>query len=221
MKRVVLSALLLSFLAPLSGCKLFGALAVNLGLVPSKKVEALYAFGAGPVLILVDDDAELVTWSQTALHLSERIQHYVGKARRAQGNKIEATFVRPRNVAALRRDDPGFDRRSIPEIAEILSASEVLWIQIVQFVVSGDAESAEQLNAITVRVKVFDPNLPRSQRRVWPDTRDGEIASVQRPASVETMRMSDSELARDMVDELAEKIGEMFYDHRVEQGTTE
>ena len=145
-RRRAAMVVLLVGLATLPGCKLFGALAVNLGLVPSKKVEALYAFGPGPILILVDDDAELVTWSQAATHLSERIQHYVGKARRAQGKKIENSFVRARNVAALRRDDPGFDKRSIPEIAEILSAKEVLWIQVMQFFVSSEVEGSQTIN---------------------------------------------------------------------------
>ena len=97
--------LVIALLCPaLAGCQAFGGLLVNIGLIPARKVAASYEFGPGPLLILIDDDKEVVTWGPATDLIVDEVAKHLKEA------DVETEIIGSRRLSGIRREIPAAPR---------------------------------------------------------------------------------------------------------------
>lgn len=198
-------------LSMLTGCggETFGGLLYHLFLPHSSKVEAEFTLANGPLLILVDDDWEQLTWAPARDLLIDEIAKYLREAQ-----AVNQPFS-SQKVNALRRADQKFNERSITELARELGAKQVLWLQVREFVATTNFNTVSEAARCTLRVKVFDPRAKsKAEMRLWPSSREGWYVSVKKSARDLTQYEKNEDIARALITEAAEDTAKLFYQHR-------
>ena len=201
-------------LCMLTGCggETFGGLMYHLFLPHSAKVPAEFTLADGPLLILVDDDLELLTWPPARDELIDKIGKHLREA-----DAVNRVFP-SQKVNALRRADPKFNERSISELGKTLGAKQVLWLQVAEFVATTNFHTVSEAARCMIRIKVFDPHTEKkAERRLWPSSREGWILTISKSARDLTQYERDEDIARMLVTEAAEDAAKLFYDHRIPQ----
>jgi hypothetical protein len=207
--KSLMQALMLAALCPVAGCN-FGEFVYLM--MPGKKIPPRFELATGPLLVLIDDDQEVVTWGGAGDALTDQI------AKHLRVNGANSSVMSSSAVNALRRQDPDFIRRSIREVGKDAGADQILWIRFVDFVATTAFEDTRNASRCTVVVKVFDPHAEKTMDvRLWPEDRDGEYVTVSREASMLTSAVNDGDVARDMMTELSIKVAQMFYEYREEK----
>ncbi len=195
----------------LTGCagETFGGLFYHLFLPHSSRVAAEFTLARGPLLILVDDDWEQLTWPPARDSLIDGIAKHLRQAKAV--NRVFASH----KVNALRRADPKFNERSISELGEELGAEQVLWLQVREFVATTHFDTVSEAARCTLRVKVFDPrSKSKAEMRLWPSSREGWYVTVKKSAHDLTEYERDEDIARMLITEAAEDVAKLFYAHR-------
>ena len=195
----------------LSGCagETFGGLLYHLFLPHSSKVAAEFTLNDGPLLILVDDDWDQLTWPPARDLLIDEIGKHLSKA------KAVTRVFSSHKVNALRRADPKFNERSISELGKDLGAKQVLWLQVREFVATTNFDTVSEAARCTLRVKVFDPHSKsKAEMRLWPASREGWYVTAKKSARDLTEYERNEDIARILITEAAEDIAKLFYDHR-------
>jgi hypothetical protein len=195
----------------LTGCggETFGGLLYHLFLPHSSKVEAEFTLANGPLLILVDDDWEQLTWAPARDLLIDEIAKHLREA------KAVSQPFSSQKVNALRRADQKFNERSITELARELGAKQVLWLQVREFVATTNFNTVSEAARCTLRVKVFDPRAKsKAEMRLWPSSREGWYVSVKKSARDLTQYEKNEDIARALITEAAEDTAKLFYQHR-------
>ncbi len=195
----------------LTGCggETFGGLMYHLFLPHSYRVAAEFTLGDGPLLILVDDDWEQLTWPPARDWLIDEIDKHLRQAK-----AVDRVFP-SQKVNALRRADPKFNERSISELGKEMGAKQVLWLQVREFVATTNFDTASEAARCTLRVKVFDPRAKsKAEMRLWPSSREGWYVTVKKSARDLIEFERDEDIARMLIIEAAEDVAKLFYDHR-------
>ena len=198
----------------LTGCggETFGGLLYHLFLPHSSRVAAEYKLADGPLLILVDDDWEQLSWPPARDLLIDEIAKHLRQAKAV--NRVFPS----QKVNALRRADPKFNERSISEIGRDLGAKQVMWLQVREFVATTNFDTVSQAARCTLRVKVFDPrSKSKAEMRLWPSSREGWYVTVKKSAHDLINYEKDEDIARMLITEAAEDVAKLFYDHRKPQ----
>lgn len=204
-------AIVLTTLLPgLCGCgETFGGLLYHFNLLQWSKIPAQFELSAGPLLIIVDDDWEFLTWPAGRDYLADQIARHLRDAK-AAGQLIPTGAVK-----ALRRTDPQFQQRSISEVGAKLGASQVLWLQIREFVATTEIDTVSGAARCRVRVKVFDPQArSKAEMRLWPAGREGEVVSTNKSAAELIKFDNEEDIARTLLTETADNVAKLFYRHR-------
>ena len=196
-----------------SGCgQTFGGLLYHFNILQRPSIPARYKLNTGPLLILVDDDLSLLTWSQGRDLLANEIGRHLREA------GVKAQVIPNHKLDAMRRADPLLDGKSISEIGKALGAEQVLWLQFREFVAIKQVQTAVRAARCTMRVKVFDPHAKsKAEMRVWPSFREGEFVSISKSASELIQYAGDAEVARMIVEETADAVAKLFYKHRPDE----
>ncbi|MCH8878798.1 MAG: hypothetical protein IID34_02815 [Planctomycetes bacterium] len=195
----------------LTGCagETFGGLLYHLFLPHSFKVAAEFKLADGPLLILVDDDWDQLTWPPARDLLIDEIGKHLRQAK-----AVKRVFP-SQKVNALRRVDPKFNERSISELGKDLGAKQVLWLQVREFVATTNFDTVSEAARCTLRVKVFDPHSKsKAEMRLWPASREGWYVTAKKSARDLTEYERNEDIARMLITEAAEDIAKLFYDHR-------
>ncbi len=195
----------------LTGCggETFGGLLYHLFLPHSSRVAAEFTLADGPLVILVDDDWEQLTWPPARDLLIDEIAKHLRQAKAV--NRVFSS----QKVNALRRADPKFNERSISELGRELGAKQVLWLQVREFVATTEFDTVSQAARCTLRVKVFDPrSKSKAEMRLWPASREGWYVTAKKSARDLTEYERNEDIARMLITEAAEDVAKLFYDHR-------
>ncbi len=213
MSRRCVRPLVLLALCGACGCgETFGGLFYYLNLLPKRKVTAEFTLTTDPLLVLVDDDMELVTW----LPARDRLVDDLALRLREAG--ANARVIPSQTVNALRQMDPTYEERSIQEIGRKAGATQVLWIQVRDFHARTEIQTILRAARFTARLKVFDPAAEhKSDMRLWPDDREGYLVTVEKSAGELQGLDSDEAVARMLVKEMADQIAKLFYEHTLDE----
>ncbi len=197
------------FMLTACGGETFGGLLYHLFLPHSSRVAAEFTLAGGPLLILVDDDWEQLTWPPARDLLIDEIAKHLRQAK-----AVKHVFP-SQKVNALRRADPKFNERSISELGKDLGARQVLWLQVREFVATTNFDTVSEAARCTLRVKVFDPHAEsKAEMRLWPSSREGWYVTAKKSARHLTEYERDEDIARILITEAAEDVAKLFYDHR-------
>ncbi len=208
MKRLAPFVFALFMLAGCAG-ETFGGLLYHLFLPHSSRVAAEFKLADGPLLILVDDDWEQLTWPPARDLLIDGIDKHLRQAKAV--NRVFPS----QKVNALRRADPKFNERSISELGKELGAKQVLWLQVREFVATTNFDTASEAARCTLRVKVFDPrSKSKAEMRLWPSSREGWYVTAKKSARDLPEYERNEDIARVLITEAAEAVAKLFYDHR-------
>ena len=208
MKRLAPCVFALFMLAVCAG-ETFGGLLYHLFLPHSSRVAAEFKLADGPLLILVDDDWDQLTWPPSRDLLIDEI------AKRLREAKAVKRVFPSHKVNALRRVDPKFNERSISELGKDLGAKQVLWLQVREFVATTNFDTVSEAARCTLRVKVFDPHSKsKAEMRLWPASREGWYVTAKKSARDLTEYERNEDIARMLITEAAEDVAKLFYDHR-------
>lgn len=207
------SALCVLVFLPLCGCWYSGGeLLYVLGFGRTQRVDAEYTLTTGPLLVLLDDPAERVTWPPARRYIVDDLQQALLR-HKAAGNIIPQQMVHH-----LRQTEKDFDRRGCREIGELAGAEQVLWIQIDDFLAEEDFIDPANAAFLAASVRVINAleKENRSRVRVWPQSPEGSRVQVTlRGSKVAELKTKDS-LARELSSRFAEKVAKLFYSHRTD-----
>ena len=199
-------------LCTLCGCgESFGGFLYHFNLVNPPKVSAEFALTSGALLILVDDDEELLTWAPAQDLLADQI------ARELRDHKVNTQAMAGSTVKPMRQTDSDFPTRSISEVGAATGAEQILWLQVRDFMASKDIQTISRAARFTVCAKVFNPRaVNKSELRLWPGQREGEIITVEKSAARVQPLGTDEDVARVLVEEMATAVARKFYSYTPE-----
>ncbi len=195
-----------ALLLAMGGCgPRFGAMLYFMGGGQGPKVPAEYTLPAGPLLILVDDDWDLVhpRNARDALvdALATELTHY----------KLVERVTTNEELARLRQTEPNFDKRGAREVGRLAKADVVIWLKVVRFSLDEDLEMAHQAGYFGVTLKVINANAQlRDEVVLWPSDREGRLIEI-RVTAHEIRECGDLAKAHTLLAErLAVEIAKLF-----------
>ncbi|HPD31854.1 MAG TPA: hypothetical protein PLL20_17820 [Phycisphaerae bacterium] len=199
-------------LATVTGCgPEFGAVIYHLGVGAEQKVRAEFKLPAGPVLILVDDEMDLVSPPSTRETLVDEL------ATRLKEHKVVERVTTNEELALIRRSAADFDELSVREVGRRANADTVIWMNVEDFYVDRDLEMMVAPARFGVKLKVFNAREEdRLKIRLWPPERDGRRIDITISPHEARRCKSRSELDRLLASTMADEVAKLFYDHKVE-----
>lgn len=211
-KTTLWGIIICAALTLVSGCGYsHGQLLFLLGAGRGQLIKPEFTLTTAPVLVLVDDQSEKVTYPPSKLHLAESVADELLR------NKAAVKIIPEESLAALRQSDPDFARRGCREIGEKLGAEQVIWLEIHDYLVSPDIEDAISAARCTVSVKVLNvlETKDRLRVRVYPSTPEGRILSVKLSGSELVPLKTRERISRELMSRLSVPIAKLFYEYRL------
>ncbi|UCG15541.1 MAG: hypothetical protein JSV19_09630 [Phycisphaerales bacterium] len=189
-----------------------GALLYFAGVGQTQKVEARYTLGEGPILVLVDDFNERLTWPETQDLLAEQTADEL-LARKATKKIISCDALR-----RLRQARPDFDRLCCNEIGRLIGADQIVWLEVADFFASQAVEDTGSAARMAVTVKVVNPRGTRKDGtvRLWPKEHDGQPVKAALSSNDVSRAGSRRAIAEALSSKLAVEVARLFYDHTAE-----
>lgn len=191
------------------GCGYQGGMLLSaLGAGKMHMVDAEFKLGDGPVLVLVDDLEEKLTWPEARELLTDEM------GKQLIEHKATKQIISPETVARFRRTSPEFEQRGVREVGRMSGADQVLWLEVQTFFAEEEMQDTSQAALLTVTVKVIDPNAEeRSKVRVWPATPEGKPVSTKlNPSDVIRLKTVPN-IGRDLCEKTARDVVKLFYKH--------
>jgi hypothetical protein len=210
-RTLLLSAPL--WLLVLPGCgPTFGAWMYTLGMVPKQESKADFKLPAGPVMVLVDDDQDLIQPPIARQALVDAL------AKQLKEHKIAERVTTNEEIARLRQTEANFDQRGAREVGKMGGAKTVVWIVVKQFNVESDLDMTVTPATFVATLKVVNAEAKkREEVRLWPPDREGRLMSVTvAPQDVRACK-SRAEVHEKMGAEMADKIAKLFYDYEMSE----
>lgn len=200
----------LAMLAGLTGCggAQLGWLATQMN--PTVAVPAVYTPPKGKtVLVFVDDYFRVVTYDPVKEHLARQL------SRQLQDNKVAKKTVGYERILALAEADNHFDDLSVSEVGDKLGADLVLYVLIDRFSLRDSDASQLWRGRLQATVRLVDVR----SGRLWPQDRvEGyPVPAVETPLSDNSLPNYEAQLAQTLANQMAERVGRLFYDHKISQ----
>ncbi len=188
-----------------------GQLLYMLGAGRGQLIKPEFVLTTAPVLVMVDDQSEKVTYPPSKLHLAESVADELLR------NKAALKIVPEESLAAYRQTDPEFARRGAREIGEKLGAEQVLWLEIQDYLVSEEIEDALAAARCTVSVKVLNvlETKDRLRVRVYPSTPEGRLLSIKMTGSELVPLKSRERISKELMSRLSVAVAKLFYEYRL------
>lgn len=176
-------------------------------LTGGETIEAKHKLNARLLAIVLDDPQGLITTPMVHQVVHEKL------AEAFTANKIECKLVAYDELHRLRADEAAFAKLSVREIGEKLGADQVLYLQVTDFALRREPGAPLFQGRFGVRVSVISTEKKRDVR-LWPREQGGEpIVAETQPRSSEG-DVTESDVARELSGELADKVGKLFFDHK-------
>lgn len=204
--------LILAMIVPVGGCTYSGGeLLYVLGFWRGQKVEAKFLLTEEPILILIDDASERVDWPPTMKNLFDDL------AQELLRNNAAKKIIPVETLAGLRHSVPGFEKRGCREIGELAGASQVIWIEVQDFLATKQVEEVATAAYFSATIKVIDATEKesRSHVRLWPTSPQGHLVTVSMTGSEAGLARTRAEITKELANRLAIAIAKLFYDHRL------
>lgn len=182
-----------------------------LGVGRGQLIKAEFTLTREPVLVLVDDHAERVTYIPSKTHLAESVADELLR------NQAAKKVIPEESLAHLRQSDPEFVRRGCREIGERLGAEQVIWLEIQDYLVSEQIQDALTAAQCTVSVKVINV-LEKENRlrvRVYPTTPEGRLVSASMSGSELVPLKTRERISQELMKRLGVSIAKLFYEYRL------
>lgn len=200
-----LGLLLLAAALASSGCEAVGVVADVIA--GPKRVDAVYELPKAKTVVLVDDLRDQLTTNDLPNRIAGRIGDDLMR------EQAVSQVIGPQVVSDLAANNPDFDGWALDKVGRRVGADQVIYVVIQSFTLTKNNEVYEPAAAVTV--KVLDV---ASSRRLFPlnDANGRAVVAEERPVPRHgASRATDTVIARKLADNLAQKIGELFYDHRL------
>ncbi len=207
----VAGALLVApILACLTGCGMqAGTLLYWMGAGRLHQVDAEFTLSEGPILILVDDLNERLTWAPAR----DRIAEELGK--QLLEHETTRKIISPETVKRHRRTHADFDDLKCNQVGRLVGADQVLWIEVQAFRAEEEVHDTTLAASISVTVRVINPNerKNRNKVRLWPPNREGKPATVQLNSNEVGRLKTRANIAAELSRRLAKEVAKFFYKH--------
>jgi len=182
-----------------------------MGMGKSRMVEPQFTFGDEPVLVLVDDPGQVMNWPPAWKYLTDDLSQAMVK------NEAAKRVIPRSTIENLRRSHLDFAKRGCREIGQLAGASQVLWVQIKDFLAQKDIQDASNAAYIIATVKAIDANSQkRSRVRAWPTSPTGYMVSARLAGSdVARLRTKDA-ISKELSKIITDKISKLFYSYEAD-----
>jgi len=176
------------------------------------KIEAEFILSEGPILILVDDLEERVTWAPARDLIAKEF------ARELLEHKATLKVISPETVRRFRRTHANFDDLKCTQVGRLVGAEQVLWIAVTAFYAEEEVHDTTQAASLSVTVRVINPNERKSRHKVrlWPTNREGKAVAVQLNANEVNRLKTKDRIATELSRKLAADVAKLFYEHSLQ-----
>lgn len=197
-------------LALSAGCQQLAVLTHLMG--PKQKIPAEYRLPAGPVLVLVDDQQDLMASPEARRELVDAL------ATELRAHDAVDRVTTNEEIATIRKSTEDFEQRGVREVGQIAGADTVIWLSMKQFDVERDLEMVTQQAQAAATLKVINSKAEeRSEVRLWPKEREGRmIGATVTPHELRACRTLP-EMYRKVAGALAGEVAKLFYDQELER----
>jgi len=202
-----------SSVAVLVGCTARGGqMLYMLGFGKAPMIEAQFRLTDEPVLIFVDDIHECIDWPQTERYIFDELSQALLR------NKAAKRIVPLETVDQLRQVVEDFNKRGCREIGELAGATQVLWLEVRDFLADEQIGGPSDAAFIGVTVKVIDVTQKESRTRVrlWPVSPEGQFVSVSLSGAEAAEADTKADIAKELAIKLADAVASLFYDYRAD-----
>lgn len=196
-----------------SGCTARGGqLLYVMGFGKAPKVEAQFRLTDEPVMLLIDDIHERIDWPETERYIFDELSQALLR------NEAAKKIIPQETVDQLRQSMEDFNQRGCREIGERAGATQVLWLEVRDFLAEENILDSSNAAYISVSVRVIDvtQKQSRTQVRLWPTSPDGHYLTVGLSGAEAIEAKTKGEIARKLAGKLADAVAKLFYDHRAE-----
>lgn len=200
-------------LLPSIGCTARGGqLLYVLGFGRAPKVDAEFRLTSEPILIFIDDVHDRVDWPQTERYVFDELSQELLR------NKAARRIIPIETVDQLRQSVDDFNKRGCREIGERAGATQVLWLEVRDFLAEEQIAGAANAAYFSVTVKVIDATQKESRARVrlWPTSSEGQFITVGLSGAEAIEAKTKDGIARKLAAKLADAVAKRFYDHRAD-----
>ncbi len=212
LNKFIVGALTCLSLWTATGCGFSGGeFLYMMGVGKSLKIDAQFTLGEEPVLVLIDDPGQVMDWPPAWKYLTDDISQALVK------NEAAKRVVARSTIENLRRTHLDFSKRGCREIGQLAGASQVLWVEIKDFLAQEDIHSASNAAYIIATVKVIDVKSDkRSRVRAWPTSPTGHMVNAGLTGShVVQLRTKDA-ICRELSTRITDKITKLFYEYEAD-----
>jgi hypothetical protein len=203
-RRYLLIAIILAI--SFSGCNIVGAIGVLM--TPPEKVRAQYYMPTDTrLLVLVKGSGKLIEYPRTQTRFVERINKHL------LDNEVVASTINPVELVNLELSNPRFSQLSEAEIGRMAGATTVLVVDVERFTLRDRQHAPLWHCKFNVRIKIVSV---AENKRLWPEFDDrGEILrnNIKPDSSKSVDPYYGNEFANKAVDDMADKVAKLFYDH--------
>ena len=201
------------------GAILSGCLGPLIGQFTGKKsatveVAAQYKLHqSGNLLILLDIPAGVTRSNEARAVLSNKLE------REIKLYALAESVIPSSELSALRTSREDFENLAIAQIAQKLSAQQVLYVEIIEFELETLSDKFSEQGLMRGRVKVFDV---AQNRRVWPTTELlGHEVKVQTGLDEAEGKNYQQDLTEELCRQMAVKLIKLFRDHEEPRGSAQ
>jgi hypothetical protein len=191
----------------LSGCQIFSIIAYKTSRTP--EVQAMYVPTQKPVLVLVEksnNPGEVPIESQ-------RIGRQIGAA--FEENHV-APLADASALSELRSRNPAkYSSLSPAAAGRLVHAGQVLYVDLIDFTVEDALATELSKGRVEARVRLIASDTGET---MWPmDTTQGYPIAIDTPFGKGGERQTTEQLRDKMCQDLADKIGKLFYKYRADE----
>jgi hypothetical protein len=193
-----------------------GALLYFLGLYPRQKVPAEFNLTPGRLAVLIDDDADQVTYPEVYRQFTEEF------ATALRENKQVTQVIPYEQLKELQQRDPEFDQIAADRVGKLLEADQVLWIKVDRFDTGGIGTSdISQAAAFSISLRVLTTRAKsRDEVQLWPDTREPRAVSAALTMSAVQQQNDPRVIAGMLAEQLAADVARLFYEYELDEMTS-
>ena len=210
---LVVAALLVSMALPLiAGCTYTGGqLLFLLGVGKGKLIEAKFTLTEEPILIFVDDPGERITWPGSFAHIGDAL------AQQLLEHKAAKKIIPTATLQRVRQSEPEFEKFSCRKIGEKTGATQVVWIEVLDFLVTQDVYDTGHAAFVTVTIKVIDVKWEEhgGRARLWPKSPEGTAVVASLNANEVLELKTHNAISRSLAEALGERVAKIFYEYRL------
>lgn len=174
---------------------------------PKPKQEALYTLpNQGRTIVFPDDPVYKLSYPPLKRLLADSLNAEM------EAHDVGGELVPYTQLTDLEATEPRFAAMPLDRICAKVGADRAVFLDIREFRLRDNPADPLWQGRLRVMVRVVSVD----GTRLWPtDVREGHEVIAERPREVHDSDSYGLQLTRSMVDEMADKVAKLFYDHRL------